>query len=366
MKKSLIAVVASLQLLVSCVVHAETAEPAPQPETGLIGYWKLDEENGKLVKDSSISQADCVIKGVTPPPQVAGRFGRALMFYGKDDGYLTSLASAKLNISGAFTISFWLSPSSGWADQYCSIVSKKSSKRGYVVCKHVNGQSKIDLGVVGTDGEYDLTSASDVDHDVWQHWAVTYNPKTKNAAWYKNGKLDKAYSSIRIGDMSNDAGFDIGHDQAGSPWCFYSGMLIELKIFNRALSADEVKAEYDSHSSIVENPPPLAPLPVAWRVVTTKYPTADVVIAGCTVLESTRPIAGIFDCLPVMGHDRLGVSLNIVYGLRAISQIHGHLMDSGEHSDQENVNNSLPGTRDLLQISHGGWNLGTESRVHGK
>jgi hypothetical protein len=41
-------------------------------------------------------------------------------------------------------------------------------------------------------------------------------------------------------------------------------------------------------------------------------------------------------------------------------------MDSGEHSDQENVNNSLPGTRDLLQISHGGWNLGTESRVHGK
>jgi len=285
MKNNLLTAALLTQLFMSCVMRAETAEPAPPPETGLIGHWTLDAENDKLVKDHSASHADCVIKGITPTPQVTGGFGRAVMFYGKD-GYLTSPDSAKLNLSGAFTISFWLNPSEWSDDPSSGIVSKKGSdrERGYVIYNDGQKPSKINLRIVGTAGGHDLTSASDVDEDVWQHWAVTYDPGAKTAVWYKNGKLDKAYSSISIGDTSNNAEFHVGHAQTWNG--FYSGMLLDLKMFNRALSAEEIQSEYALRSSIVESEPPVAPLPVAWRVVTIKYPTADAVVAGCTVLEA--------------------------------------------------------------------------------
>jgi len=254
-------------------------------ESGLIGFWKLDQVIDRGIQDSSGSGADCVLSGGVSLARNAGKFGPALEFYGRD-GCLEARNSAKLNLTAACTISFWMKPSE-WLDKYSpGIVSKKKSDkdRGFVIYKEGTRPAKITLRASGRDGAVGISSEASVDEDVWQHWAVTYEPTTKVAIWYKNGKPDKEFGHVTLGDMSNDTAFEIGYSQIWKG--FYCGQLGDVKIFNRALPASDIEAEYDRHSAIVEVPAPLAPVPVVWRVIATHYPTADAVVAGCTVTDA--------------------------------------------------------------------------------
>jgi hypothetical protein len=255
------------------------------PERGLIGYWKLNEVSGETAKDGSGGAADCAFAGTAPTPWAGGKFGRALEFYGRH-GYLQAEDPAKLNLSGAFTISFWMDPFD-WSSRYSpGVVSKRKSdaEHGYVIYGDGSQPTKLTIRVSGSDGACGMISASDVDEDIWQCWVLTYDPETKRLALYKNGKVDKVVPSVRLGDMSNDADFRIGYAQ---PWNgSFSGRINEVKEFKRALSADEVAAEFAAHRSIIEARPELAAITPKWRVVATSYATSDCVVAGCTVQEA--------------------------------------------------------------------------------
>ena len=184
------------------------------------------------------------------------------------------------------TISFWICPF-GWSERYCpGIVSKKKADadRGYVIYGDGNLPGKINIRVTGDEGMVGMASASDVDDEVWQCWAVTFDPASKTLTWYKNGKFDKKASHCRVGDMTNDAQFHIGYAQIWNG--NYSCRIREFKIFNRTLSADEIAADFDANRSMIEGAPEMPDLAPAWRVVTTRYPATDYVVAGCTVQEA--------------------------------------------------------------------------------
>ena len=102
-----------------------------------------------------------------------------------------------------------------------------------------------------------MVSQSDVDVDRWQHWALTCDPATRTAVWYKNGQADKTYRGIAFGDMSSDAPLEIGSSQTWNG--YYCGEMAEVKIYRRALTADEVQREYDSiRAQIVGRPAALS------------------------------------------------------------------------------------------------------------
>jgi len=251
----------------------------PPIEKGLVARWRFDEGAGATARDSAGSGCDCDIRGAK---WARGITGQAIELDGKSD-YLEARDPRKANISGAFTISFWMNPAA-WSDQYSAgVLSKKRSDAvpGYVIYADGNVPTKITLRIAGTAGGHaTLTSASDVDEDVWQHWAVTYDPGAQILNWYKNGRLDKRYQSIAIGDTSNDTPLQIGHAHTWNG--FYDGLLDQIEISDRALAPGELGSEYRAGGPALSS----APVPVRWRVVSTRFPTADVVVAGCTVKEA--------------------------------------------------------------------------------
>jgi hypothetical protein len=266
-------------LVLATLLAGSSAMSAPPIEKGLVARWRFDEGAGAIARDSTGNGADCGTRGAK---WAKGPAGGAVELNGKTD-YLEARDPRKANITGAFTISFWINPAA-WQDQYSTgVLSKKRSDAtpGYVIYADGNMPTKITLRIAGTAGGHAmLTSASDVDEDIWQHWAVTYDPNTQTLDWYKNGRLDKRYQSITIGDTSNDTPLQIGHAHTWNG--YYDGLLGQIEIFDRALSPDEISREYGTGGPTVRS----ASVPVKWRVVSTRFPTDDVVVAGCTVKEA--------------------------------------------------------------------------------
>jgi hypothetical protein len=270
-------------LLSTIAPNALSADNAPASE-GLAGHWKLDEGDGTVASDHSASACHAAAPDVVTLDWVVGKPLHSLSFNGEDE-YLETAHPDMLNLTGAFSIEFWIRPKA-WAEHpSCGIVSKKRSDRdrGYVIYNNGGTPSKITLRVSGTRGATDLVSQSDVDAEQWQHWAITYDPAASAAVWYKNGRPDRTYRVGIFGDLTSAAAFQIGHSQTWNG--YYCGEMAELKVYRRALAAAEVNAEYAATVAQVSRRPAFQSPPPRWRVIATRYPTADVVVAGGTVGE---------------------------------------------------------------------------------
>ena len=75
----------------------------------------------------------------------------------------------------------------------------------------------------------------------WYHIAGTYQANN-NIKIYVNGVLEKT-TSIGVTRGTNPNNFSIGQSLI-FPGRFFNGTIDEVKIYNRALSAEEIEAEY--------------------------------------------------------------------------------------------------------------------------
>jgi hypothetical protein len=279
----------ALALVLAGVATAVLPTPTSwAAETGLIGYWKLADGAGTVAADSSPSRADATLRGAQWAPNASG--GKQLEFYGGGE-FAETADPGKVNLTGAFTIGFWLQPWEWPSPASQGIVSKKRSDRdrGYVVYNNGDTPSRISIRVAGTRGGRDVTSAGAVDSGIWQHWAVTYDPVGGRATWYKNGVLDVSVDVEPFGDLTCDAALEIGHAQTWGG--FYAGSLAEIRIYDRTLTAAEVAADHAARPALAVATAPTpaadanAPTTPHWRVVSPRFPSADVVVAGCTVQD---------------------------------------------------------------------------------
>jgi hypothetical protein len=228
-----------------------------------------------VAHDASGQGADCTLKG-------ARWDAHSVDLRGNGD-WLEARSPQAANIRGAFTIAFWIRPEA-WTDQYSAgIVSKKRSDAdpGYVIYGDGTIPDRITLRIGGTAGSQAmLASAAAVDEGVWQHWAVTYDALEQTIAWYKNGRPDRQYRQIAIGDTSNDTPLRMGyaHTWGGS----YDGRMRDVRIYDRALSPAEIRALYAAPQARER----AIAVPVRWRIVRTRYPTSDLLVAGCTVARA--------------------------------------------------------------------------------
>jgi hypothetical protein len=86
-------------------VYTAYYEPSePDWFNGLVGYWKLDEENGTIAGDSSGNSNNGTLQN--GPGWVDGKYGKALSFDGTDD-YVTIQDSASLRVQ-SFSIAAWV------------------------------------------------------------------------------------------------------------------------------------------------------------------------------------------------------------------------------------------------------------------
>jgi len=221
-----------------------------QAETGLISYWSFD--NGDATDDFGNNDG-LLMNGVTP---TTGIVGGAMLFDGTDD-YIDCGNDASLNPADALTVEAWVKPYEG--------------VNGYILAKpdHWEGGAYA-LEIMGSYNAVNLWLSHSlylvnfvVPLDVWSHIAYTYDStegKVKcyvnavlKGTWNRSGPIAVNEDALWIGRRRNDFSF--------------KGIIDEVAIYNRALTADEIQKHYDSPGSVI-----------AW-------PTAD---AGGPYVETAR------------------------------------------------------------------------------
>lgn len=215
-------------------------------EKGLVGYWNFDEEKGTTVKDSSGSGANGTIEGAK---WVKGKVGNALEFDGVEN-YVEVEDNEKLNPSSAISIEFWIKPTAS------QDVDEQNNWR-YVISKggwgsyHIILEEKLTFGVtVKADGaDQRWWNKTPIAIGEWSHCAFTFDASTGMGRTYVNGKLDteqeKTKGTIDVNDGTLKIGWPSGTDAPNGSGC-PKAVIDEVKIYNRVLSADEVKAHCGS------------------------------------------------------------------------------------------------------------------------
>ncbi|MFZ2970232.1 MAG: LamG domain-containing protein [Minisyncoccia bacterium] len=230
-------------------------------EHGLVGYWNMEEgkgqtisdrsgngNNGTLGADSSVGKDDPVF---TSGYSSSGPGGTGLKFDGKDD-YVTS--ASNIDITTAFTFSAWVKnstvanslvgifnygPTNGYGGNIA--INTRSYTGGLVT-------TVLNAGGITLNTDWGVFS-SYIDH----HLAVTYDNTlpSNNLKIYIDNIL-KAQANYTVSIINTNKNIRIGYAAANWYYMFHNGSLDDLRVYNRALSADEIRQLYNQKKPILE------------------------------------------------------------------------------------------------------------------
>src|SRR5262249_52765655 len=168
------------------------------------------------------------------------RVGSGLYFDGIDDN-VTVPDSNSLDLSSSFTLSAWVNPASTFTD-FRSILVKNYS---YYLYASVNGYCGAGnpLGGLEMGASQTVCQPSPLPINTWTHLAVTYNGSALTL--YRNGVA--VATSAFSGALSPTTGtLQIGASQFGE---YFKGLIDEVRIYNRALTATEIQTIYQQDSA---------------------------------------------------------------------------------------------------------------------
>ena len=228
----------------------------------LVGYWSFNGSDS-IVNDAAIDTSgqgnDGTIYGAVA---VAGKMGQALSFDGIND-YVRVANDNSLNFgTGDFSICAWINTNSDTARQ--SIIVKGiplngTTNAGYLVS--YRGDMANDP-IFFTINDDDASGAVIIKYNTsgiansWVHICCVAD-RDGNGSIYVNGEL-KASSSIAgiTTDVSINADLAIGQTlSGGGPIAgrYFNGLIDEVRIYNEALTQDEVTTLYQLGRNVKMN-----------------------------------------------------------------------------------------------------------------
>jgi prepilin-type N-terminal cleavage/methylation domain-containing protein len=206
----------------------------------IVGNWNLDEGSGTTAKDFSGYNNHGTISGAvytTDTPQKAAGQGSgkyALSFDGVDD--YVSIPDNILNLNNDFTIELWANPNYDAENpRWLCLMDTINSKNISVGILSVAGSGNIYFKLSGISS---IQTVSTADYGSWYHVVWVYQGGTQYI--YLNG----AKQSTGTGGISADATFSsIGGGYSTSSYTT-NGLLDEVRIYSRALTATEIQRIY--------------------------------------------------------------------------------------------------------------------------
>ena len=211
------------------------------PSAGLRAQLLFSEGAGLATADSSGNGNNGTL--MNGPVWCTGHADSALRFDGVDD-YVDIGNAANLNPTNAITIAAWFNTSMTNVSQY--IVGKDNLPTGtlqYFLRVQAGGKLRM---AVRTNVENYLTSAPAINANTWYHITGVYDGTSLRL--YLNGQLLGAPLAAAGAMANNGVNVRIGTKQDGL--LPFKGVLDEVEIYDRALSAPEVLALYQG------TPPP--------------------------------------------------------------------------------------------------------------
>jgi DNA-binding beta-propeller fold protein YncE len=218
--------------------QAPSCSNTPTPnDNGLVAYYPFSgnaddasgndpPHNGTLEGDDNTFSTDVPSSGGCS----------SLSFDGINDAVsVPDHPALDFDASTPMTISLWAKKTSGPGGVY-HILSKRGGcgAMNYQLARDGNGFAFASDPYPKTQV---TTSVTDLPSNAWMHLAVTYDPTSSTLNIYADGQLVGSASSYQLGSSHNGP-LKIGAaDGCGAP---FPGLLDEVRIYNRALSATDI------------------------------------------------------------------------------------------------------------------------------
>jgi hypothetical protein len=209
-------------------------------QSGLVAAYSFEEGTGTTTADSSgNNNTGTLSSGVT---WTTGRVGNAVAFNGTS-GDITINDSPSLDLTGSFTLSAWVNPATVSGTE--TLLIKETTSGCSYFLQIVNGQ--INSGFNNGSGciEHTTTNANLVAGN-WYFFTVVLDHSSNTYNSYLNGNLIASVAETGV-PTPNTQPLVLG--RSGCSGCGserLNGILDEVKIYNRALSAGEVQTLFNA------------------------------------------------------------------------------------------------------------------------
>ncbi|UVS81642.1 LamG-like jellyroll fold domain-containing protein [Actinokineospora sp. UTMC 2448] len=202
-------------------------------DDSLVAAYAFDEGAGGSLTDRSGHGHTGTLSG---PAWAAGRHGGGLSFDGVDD-WVTVADTAALDLTDRMTLSAWLRPASasGWRTAVM-----KERQGGLAYALYGAGLDRPS-GYLSIGNDVTATGPSALPVGSWSHVAFTYDGAAMRL--YVNGNLVATVAQTGSAAVSA-AALRLG---GNSVWGeYFAGVMDDVRVYNRALSAAEIAADRDT------------------------------------------------------------------------------------------------------------------------
>jgi len=219
--------------LVMGLAQVSPAAWDPNTDPALIGWWTFDEGSGNVAKDSSGKGNDGTVNGNAQ--WVPGWRGTALNFDGVDD--YVGTGKSLLNNQTKFAITFWVKGDFSQGNRTALVGQNDCVEFGIISANTVQVWTNVNVTAINA------TWSFGVDNTWHQVAAVGDGTSVKI---YFDGNLAQNSSGVVTDYGTSTYNVNMGgggvFDDPGTAGNWFRGQIDDVRIFNRALTAAEVKA----------------------------------------------------------------------------------------------------------------------------
>lgn len=203
----------------------------------LIGWWRLDDLSGTIASDSSENNLNGTLQnGLSFSDNTSiGKINRALTFDGSND-YI-DMGSSYERPTTEYTICYWIYPNQTNAEIVQDFDWNGGASYGFL--SKLESTGRVTFWAGNGSGDITAYSTTEVELNTWQHIVGIYNNGTVQV--YKNGV------ALTMADSTTDASIAYNGTlglRLSTSGLTLSGKLDDVRLYNTALSSEEIYAIY--------------------------------------------------------------------------------------------------------------------------
>ncbi|SDH54650.1 Glucose/arabinose dehydrogenase, beta-propeller fold [Actinokineospora alba] len=230
----------------SNTTYTATFAPISGSDPTLVAAYSFDEGAGTTLTDRSGNGHTGTLAG--PLWSAAGRYGGALSFDGVND-LVTVNDTAKLDLTTGMTLQAWVRPttSTGWRT---AMLKERPGGLTYALYPAGSNQPS---GYISSGPDHAVNGPTTLPTATWSHLAMTYDGTTMRL--YVNG-TQVATTARNVAALTSTSPLRLGGNTVWGE--YFSGLLDNVRIHSRALTAAEIAADRDIPVA-GDTAPPTAP-----------------------------------------------------------------------------------------------------------
>jgi hypothetical protein len=205
-----------------------------------VAHWKFDETSGDTAYDSAGSN-DGTLVNMTGSEWTTGQIGGALDFDGVDDYVNVPITYH----NGQETMCFWIKTTSTELSYFRQVDNSDMYRIYFNNSTGGNGSIQVLIQNSGTSDSLNGYASTNVNNGSWNHVAIVTKLASNEIEIYING-----VSKIVTYDSQNSPSYPLSFTSTnlfgGPPDRYFDGLIDDVRIYNWALTAEEIKWLYQN------------------------------------------------------------------------------------------------------------------------